>query len=98
MTRGPGPCAGGPVCTPTSARNPARCERSSTPPWSVTPARSPGGAAGNWLTIILVTLPLLVLIAVPLELPAVVLGILLEAGFIRVLTAQRGVPRGAGGS
>jgi hypothetical protein len=40
------------------------------------------------LTIILVTLPLLVLIAPPLEPPTIVLGILLEAGFIRVLIAR----------
>ena len=45
-------------------------------------------AALDRLTIVLVTLPLLVLIAPPLEPPTIVLGIVLEAGFIRVLIAR----------
>lgn len=63
-------------------------------------------AVGLWrsraldrLTIVLVTLPLIVLIAPPLELPTIVLGIVLEIGFIRVLMARhprRGVPLLAG--
>jgi hypothetical protein len=58
-------------------------------------------AAGLWrngaldrLTIVLVTLPLLALIAAPLELPTIVLGIMLEIGFIRILIA-RNAPRSA---
>jgi hypothetical protein len=51
-------------------------------------------AVGLWrggqdrLTIILITVPLLALIAAPLELPTIVLGILLEIGFIRILIAR----------